>query len=115
MFWFFAHDDQYAMLCKPDQPPEFDAEATIDWFQKVASRKQPFISKEGGGGDPKCEFVCGFLGCDARPFTPLLEGLPRLLRIRLSPRTPDTMLSRLIDLTLTDARLPPSRLPLESL
>jgi hypothetical protein len=25
--------------------------------------------------------LCGFLACDARPFNPLLAGLPRLLRM----------------------------------
>src|SRR3954468_15483453 len=27
-------------------------------------------------------FVCGFLGCDARPFNPLLSALPRVMHIR---------------------------------
>lgn len=26
-------------------------------------------------------FVCGFLGCDARPFNPLLHALPRIIRV----------------------------------
>jgi AraC-like DNA-binding protein len=26
-------------------------------------------------------FVCGFLGCDARPFNPLLHALPRVIRV----------------------------------
>jgi AraC-like DNA-binding protein len=26
-------------------------------------------------------FVCGFLGCDARPFNPLLHALPRVMRV----------------------------------
>jgi AraC-like DNA-binding protein len=30
---------------------------------------------------PTARFVCGYLGCDARPFNPLLEALPRMLRI----------------------------------
>ena len=36
-------------------------------------------------GDPKGEavhFVCGFLGCDARPFNPLLTALPPLIVIK---------------------------------
>lgn len=28
------------------------------------------------------EFVCGFLGCDVRPFNPLLTALPRVIHIR---------------------------------
>ncbi len=35
-------------------------------------------------GDPQGEpahFVCGFLGCDARPYNPLLTALPRVIRV----------------------------------
>jgi AraC-like DNA-binding protein len=34
-----------------------------------------------GSGAPDATFVCGFLGCDARPFNPLLATLPRYLRV----------------------------------
>jgi AraC-like DNA-binding protein len=34
-----------------------------------------------GGGRDRVTVVCGFLGCDARPFNPLLEALPRVLRV----------------------------------
>jgi AraC-like DNA-binding protein len=36
----------------------------------------------GNGGAPTTAFVCGFLGCDRRPFNPLLAGLPRLMHMR---------------------------------
>jgi AraC-like DNA-binding protein len=35
-------------------------------------------------GDPQGEpaqFVCGFLGCDSRPYNPLLAALPRVIRV----------------------------------
>ena len=31
------------------------------------------------GGADEVRFVCGYFGCDARPFNPLLGALPRLL------------------------------------
>ena len=34
-----------------------------------------------GGGVDCATIVCGFLGCDARPFNPLLAALPRLLHM----------------------------------
>ncbi|HET7226573.1 MAG TPA: AraC family transcriptional regulator [Candidatus Eisenbacteria bacterium] len=34
-----------------------------------------------GGGDQRTTLVCGFLGCDARPFNPLLASLPRAVRM----------------------------------
>jgi AraC-like DNA-binding protein len=37
------------------------------------------IGRQGPGGTA---FVCGFLGCDRRPFNPLLAALPRRLHVR---------------------------------
>ncbi len=34
-----------------------------------------------GNGAPDARFICGYLGCDARPFNPLLSALPRMLRV----------------------------------
>jgi AraC-like DNA-binding protein len=36
----------------------------------------------GQGGQRTTSFVCGFLGCDRRPFNPLLAALPRRLHAR---------------------------------
>lgn len=35
-----------------------------------------------GAGDCDATLVCGFLGCDARPFNPLLSSLPPRLHVR---------------------------------
>ena len=35
-----------------------------------------------GGGEEQAHFVCGFLGCDPRPFNPLIEALPPILHLR---------------------------------
>ena len=34
-----------------------------------------------GGGAESSTVVCGFLGCDARPFNPLLASMPRVIRL----------------------------------
>jgi len=34
-----------------------------------------------GGGDELTTLVCGYLGCDAKPFNPLLASMPRMLRL----------------------------------
>ncbi len=93
------------MLSEPDQPPEFDAEATMAYFREMAAGRLPFVSKEGGG-EPRSVFACGFLGCDMQPFNPLLSTLPHLLRVRRSAAGSDDLLSHLIDLTLLEARRP---------
>jgi AraC-like DNA-binding protein len=35
-----------------------------------------------GGGAERTHLICGFLGCDARPFNPLLGSLPRVIHLR---------------------------------
>ena len=35
-----------------------------------------------GGGPERTTVVCGFLGCDAKPFNPLLASMPRVLRMQ---------------------------------
>jgi len=42
------------------------------------------VATESGreGDESEATIVCGFIGCDARPFNPLLTALPRMLRVR---------------------------------
>jgi AraC-like DNA-binding protein len=48
-----------------------------------ADRTQlPFINVLGTGDEDPTEVVCGFFGCDNRPFNPLLAGLPRMLHVK---------------------------------
>ena len=39
----------------------------------------PFRLDLGGKGPARATFVCGFLGCDRRPFNPVLDALPQVL------------------------------------
>ncbi|MGE0192441.1 MAG: AraC family transcriptional regulator [Planctomycetota bacterium] len=48
------------------------------WPVTVDAAGQARVRLEGGTG-ATTRVICGFLGCDARPFNPLLEALPRLL------------------------------------
>jgi AraC-like DNA-binding protein len=46
----------------------------------------PFtITMHSDASAEECHFVCGFLGCDIRPFNPLLEALPVVVRAPVSP------------------------------
>ena len=46
-----------------------------------ASPALPFKLELGGKGPRNSIFVCGFLGCDRRPFNPLLDALPATLLV----------------------------------
>jgi AraC-like DNA-binding protein len=41
----------------------------------------PIRISVGSEGGERAHFVCGFLGCDSRPYNPLLTALPRMIRI----------------------------------
>jgi transcriptional regulator GlxA family with amidase domain len=48
-------------------------------YFRPTDRQLPFqISPPGGDGE-RTRFACGYLGCDARPFNPVLQALPRIL------------------------------------
>jgi AraC-like DNA-binding protein len=47
----------------------------------------PRVYEMGGGGEDRARVVCCFLGCDERPYNPLLTALPPL--IHLSARGPN--------------------------
>ena len=55
----------------------------LGWFRAMAGGELPFVVTEGGDSAEQLRLVCGFLGCDAWPFNPVLSALPALLRVRL--------------------------------
>lgn len=74
------------------------------FLRGMVSGALPFMVKDGGGGDDRLILVCGFLGCDARPFNPLMATLPRMVHLKGSARAPDDKLDRLLELTLAESR-----------
>ena len=58
----------------------------LDLYYRPTDRALPFRLKQYDGGAERARFVCGYLGCDARPFNPVLHGLPRLLHARAGRR-----------------------------
>jgi AraC-like DNA-binding protein len=101
----FPHEDAYAMRSAPGRRPAGSAEDALDFFRAMATGALPFVVREDGGGTERAMFVCGFLGCDARPFNPLLATLPRLLHIRRPASGDGNLLDRLVELTLAEGQL----------
>ncbi len=46
-----------------------------------ATTPLPLVYERGGGGPDRTRIVCGFLGCDDRPFNPLFTALPRTIHL----------------------------------
>ena len=58
------------------------AQPNMDLYYRPTDRPLPFLLNEVGGSGEPTRFICGYLGCDARPFNPILDALPRLLHVR---------------------------------
>jgi AraC-like DNA-binding protein len=54
-----------------------------------------------GSGEASATLLCGFLGCDARPFNPLLGSMPRVLHL---PRVDDSWLVSFPEHALRESR-----------
>jgi AraC-like DNA-binding protein len=70
--------------------------------EAVTLGKLPVAISIRGGGD-RTKVVCGFLGCDARPFNPMLSTLPRMIHVRAGS---DGVLHRLVELALAESSAP---------
>lgn len=53
---------------------------TTDFFEIVDAGRLPFQVNLASGGSCSARLVCGYLACDSRPFNPLLEALPPMLK-----------------------------------
>jgi AraC-like DNA-binding protein len=75
-----ARGDGHCISSEPDT----QAVPNADFYRRPASEAFPFVLHEFGGHGEKARFVCGFLGCDVRPYNPVLEALPRIMHVRRS-------------------------------
>jgi len=84
----------------------FEMEPSLRFFRQMAAGELPFVVEEGGGGATSTRLICGFLGCDVRPFNPVLAALPRLVHLRAPADPARDCVQSLVDYTLAEARQP---------
>jgi len=53
---------------------------TADFFDMADAGRLPFHVNLASGGSASAKLVCGYLACDSRPFNPLIEALPPMLK-----------------------------------
>ena len=72
----FPHGDPHVMCSEPGlrAGPDVRTSAPDRYPNTVVLGEEP--------GLRKVSFVCGYLGCDRRPFNPLLEALPHRMHMR---------------------------------
>jgi AraC-like DNA-binding protein len=73
----FTRGDPHVLSSSPgmraSSPP-------VDKFAAAAGSQLPFSINLDGNGPVAAKVVCGFLACDARPFNPLLDNLPPVIK-----------------------------------
>lgn len=72
----FPHGNAHVMASDREVRP-----AASD-HQRDSPPRFPFSVTLGGSDGTRTKLVCGFLGCDRRPFNPLLSSLPALIHVR---------------------------------
>jgi AraC-like DNA-binding protein len=98
----FPHGDPHVLSSAPGlRPPPPD----LSIYELTAATRRPLQVKLGEG-PADVHVVCGFLGCDARPFNPLLACLPRVLRASDRDGPPGGWLSRFMELAVAETGSP---------
>jgi AraC-like DNA-binding protein len=75
---------------------------TVDAHETLGPGSLPISMSVGNGEQHSAHLICGFLGCDARPFNPLLAHLPRVLHVPAS-RAGGGVLTQFVQLALSEA------------
>ena len=97
----FPQGDAHVLSSEPGMRGQADVE-----FYRAANRHSvPICLSLHGGGATGATLVCGFLGCDARPFNPLLAALPRVIHLPAA-REGAVAARRLIELALAESTTP---------
>ena len=81
--------------------PGMRGETSLAEYDRPVGKQLPFVLRQGGSGEHTIHVVCGFLGCDARPFNPLLATLPRILKV--STRGGSGWLEALVQLAVAES------------
>jgi AraC-like DNA-binding protein len=73
----FTNGDPHVMSSSPGMRAD---PVALDALDAATSGPLPFFMNYGGEGPATAKLVCGYLACDARPFNPLLENLPPVIK-----------------------------------
>jgi len=90
----FPQGDAHVLSSAPGMRAEPDMSA----FART-STPLPYVYEFGGGGEHRSRIVCAFMGCDERPYNPLLIALPRMIHLSASdPRAATGWLGTLLNI-----------------
>lgn len=73
----FTKGDPHVLSSSPGMRTDPVSQETLD---AATAGQLPFAINYGDDGPVSAKVVCGFLACDARPFNPLLDNLPPVIK-----------------------------------
>jgi AraC-like DNA-binding protein len=77
----------------------------LSLYRLAKERTLPYVLNEFGGAGEATQLACGYLGCDARPFNPILSALPPLLHVRAAG-VGGSLIHELIRVALRESEAP---------
>src|SRR5262249_28574717 len=95
----FPHGDAHVLASERGM----SAVPNLDIYRPPARGQLPVAVTSGGGGS-HTHLVCGYLGCDIRPFNPLVSTLPRLLHVRDRGAPHGGWLGQFVQVALAESR-----------
>jgi AraC-like DNA-binding protein len=95
----FPHGDPHVIASRPGMR----GEPNLALFERSTAGRLPFTLTMGPERNDPAHLVCGFLGCDARPFNPLLSALPRVIHQRARAEGP---LAQFVTLAVDESTRP---------
>lgn len=96
----FTHGDAHVMASSPGMRA---APVTPDMLDAATAGQLPFFANYGSEGPATARLVCGFLACDARPFNPMLENLPAVIKSGHSGNDDADWLGQFIRFAMTES------------
>lgn len=95
----FPQGDPHVLSSSPGMRERPD----MSFFTRL-STPRPVVYEHGGGGPERARIVCCFLGCDERPFNPLLAALPPVMHLSASePRATPGWLGTLMGIAVSES------------
>jgi AraC-like DNA-binding protein len=97
------HGHAYGLSQPSGHPNDWTRHDILEFFRAMAAPDHPFVVTEGGGEAEGVKVLCGFLGCDVRPFNPVFGALPPLLHVPRSRGGNGDHLGHLVDFTMQES------------
>jgi AraC-like DNA-binding protein len=95
----FTNADPHVMSSSPGMRAE---PTGADMIHTAEAGLLPFHINLMNGGEASARLLCGYLACDAKPFNPLLETLPPMLKAGEPGRNDDSWLGRFIHFAVAE-------------